>query len=186
MPLSNRTTDPREQQSWVIANIVLGRDGSTTLNGRSKGLSSARDRTRFHQIRESADALLIGGNTSRIEPYSKTPKPLFVLSRQSSLSQEVAGNESAHLLNMNLSDAVIHIRAIGLSKILVEAGATLILAALHHRELDGIYLTRTPFTSGQNILDLSVLEEIFAQQEFVELERSEEEGEIFSFLARAK
>ena len=87
---------------------------------------------------------------------------------------------------MNLSDAVIHIRAIGLSKILVEAGATLILAALHHRELDGIYLTRTPFTSGQNILDLSVLEEIFAQQEFVELEWSEEEGEIFSFLARAK
>ena len=169
-----------------MANVVLGADGSTTLGGRSQGLSSTRDRARFHQIRASADALIVGGNTSRNEPYSKTPKPLFVISRQSALAEKVAGNDHAHLLNMNLHHALIHIRALGFNKILLEAGTTLILSALHTQELDGIYLTRTPLSTGENILDMKVLEGFFAEQEFVELERYEEEAETFSFYARAQ
>lgn len=176
--------DPRERDRWVFANIVIGQDGSTTMGGRSKGLSSDHDRRLFHAIRESADALLIGGKSARIEPYAKTPKPLFVLSRQPALPENVARNEMAQLLHLDLSAALGHIRSLGFPKILIEAGATLLLTALRLQELDGLYLTRTQFAPNENLLDPGVMDTLLAQQGFIELEREESSGEIFSFYAR--
>ncbi len=178
--------DPRARDHWVFANVVIGRDGSTTINGRSKGLSSVHDRALFHRIRESADALLIGGSSARIEPYAKTPKPLFILSRQPALPEKIAMNDSAQLLHLDLPAAISHLRIMGFSKILMEAGATLLLTALRYQELDGLYITRTPFSPNENLLDLEVLETLLTEQRFIELEREEKAGEIFSFFARQK
>jgi hypothetical protein len=63
----------------VAANLVIGADGSTTRGGSSRGLSFEADRQRFHQLRGEFDVILVGGNTARSEPYSKTPIPLIVL-----------------------------------------------------------------------------------------------------------
>ena len=43
----------------VRANLVVGSDGATTLNGRSAGLSSANDRNRFHAMRAEFDVIVI-------------------------------------------------------------------------------------------------------------------------------
>ena len=71
----------------IIANLILGRDGGTSIRGRSAPLSSSSDRKRFHELRAMSDAIVIGGETARCEPYGKTPVPLIVVTR----SQEVPG-----------------------------------------------------------------------------------------------
>ena len=63
----------------TTANLIVGKDGSTTANNSSIGLSTDEDRARFKQLRSKADLILIGGNTARREPYKKTPVPLFIL-----------------------------------------------------------------------------------------------------------
>ena len=73
----------------VLANLVLGSDGSTTLDGSSKALSSASDRKRFHELRTLASAILIGGNTARTEPYASTPVPLVVVTRSGEIPESV-------------------------------------------------------------------------------------------------
>lgn len=174
------------QDSWVIANMVVGQDGSTTLAGKSKGLSSGQDRERFHRIRRTADAILIGGNTFRLEPYGKSPKPLFVLSRNPDLLQLTKKNMTATVLKMNLSSAITHLRKIGFSKILVEAGPTLFEEALRNGVLNGIYLTRTGLAPNENKIDLAQLGALLSQQNFVEMEHEEGNNETFTFLIKKK
>jgi len=184
MPPHQIDQDPRQRESWVIANLVLGADGSTTLDGTSRRLSSTQDRERFHRIRKTCDALLIGGRTFRREPYGKTPKPLFVLSRTNEIAEQVHKNEQATLLHMNLDSAISHIRSLGFSKILLEAGAALVEGALLKHEIDGIYLTQTQARPNENKISLFELDELLAKHDFVELEREEFPDELFSFFAR--
>jgi riboflavin biosynthesis pyrimidine reductase len=63
----------------IIATLVVGSDGSTSKDGSSRGVSSSADRSRFLERRRSVDAILIGGNTARNEPYRKTPVPVVVV-----------------------------------------------------------------------------------------------------------
>jgi len=63
----------------ATANLIVGKDGSTTVAGSSTPLSTDEDRRRFHQLRTDADLILIGGNTARREPYKRTPIPLYIL-----------------------------------------------------------------------------------------------------------
>ncbi|NDI26033.1 MAG: pyrimidine reductase, partial [Actinobacteria bacterium] len=63
----------------TTANLIVGKDGSTTLAGSSIGLSTDEDRRRFHELRSKNDLILIGGNTARREPYKRTPIPLYIL-----------------------------------------------------------------------------------------------------------
>lgn len=186
MPLVEDARDPRTHEAWVMANIVIGADGSTTTNGRSAGLSSAMDRSRFHEIRRSAQAILIGGNTARTEPYSTSPKPLFVMSRQVSLPGKLALNDSAHLVNTGLFEAIAQIRSLGFSKILIEAGPTILLEALNLKLLDGVYVTQTKITPNENLLDVARFNVLLKEQDFVESEQEEFAEEYFSFYARLR
>ena len=138
--------------SFVMANLIVGKDGSTTLSGRSKWLSSPEDRRRFHELRKSADCILIGGNTARTEPYSKTPVDLYVLSHNE-LPENVRLNPRAKILNCNLSDALASLKG----KVLIEAGASLVSEGLANNLIDEFYLTSVDMASGENCIDIAEL-----------------------------
>ncbi len=143
--------------SWVRANLVVGADGSTAINGRSKGLSSSHDRTRFHAIRAEATAIVIGGATARSEPYGSTPVSLFVVTHESTLPGSAATNEQATLLNLSPAQAIPKIKANGFGRILVEGGARLLTALTHAHLVDGIYLTRTSAAPNEAVIDFHEL-----------------------------
>jgi riboflavin biosynthesis pyrimidine reductase len=84
----------------ITANLVIGADGATVLEGSSKALSSQADRSRFHALRERASTILIGGNTARNEPYAKTPVPLVIVSASNQIPKEVRNNPLADIWNI--------------------------------------------------------------------------------------
>jgi len=65
----------------IVASLVVGRDGSTSKDKSSNGVSSDADRKAFLARRRKVDCILIGGNTARHEPYKQSPVPLVIVSR---------------------------------------------------------------------------------------------------------
>lgn len=140
---------PERVTKRVLANLIVGGDGSTTLLGRSAGLSSPKDRKRFHSLREGADSILIGGNTARNEPYSATPCPLFVLTH-GRLPEKIAVNEKARILNMSLARALETLDGV----VLIEAGPNLIREGLSQNLINEFHLTITKKSSGENQINI--------------------------------
>ena len=141
----------------ILANLVLGSDGSTTLDGSSKSLSSAEDRKRFHELRAQASAILIGGNTARSEPYAKTPVPLVVISRSGDLPESVRSNPKVHIWQLDPISAVHKAADQFGGNILVEAGMSLIQELLIANKIDELYLTLSQKSGGENVYDLGAL-----------------------------
>ena len=141
----------------ILANLVLGSDGSTTLDGSSKSLSSAEDRKRFHELRAQASAILIGGNTARNEPYAETPVPLVVISRSGDLPESVRSNPKVHIWQLDPISAVHKAADQFGGNILVEAGMSLIQELLIANKIDELYLTLSQKSGGENVYDLSAL-----------------------------
>ena len=141
----------------ILANLVLGSDGSTTLDGSSKSLSSAEDRKRFHELRAQASAILIGGNTARNEPYADTPVPLAVISRSGNLPESVRNNTKVHIWQLDPISAVHKAAEQFSGDILVEAGMSLIQELLIANKIDELYLTLSQKSGGENVYDLSAL-----------------------------
>lgn len=156
----------------VFASLVVGADGSTTKGGNSRGITSGVDRTAFLARRRSADFLLIGGETARNEPYHRTPVPVVVVSH--SMINALADNRMAYWWNLSPSAALVKgIKKFG-EKVLVESGPSLIDDLLMNKTLDGIYLSITDVTGGENRIDTAAL-----LANFVELNRQEIEGTQF-------
>lgn len=143
----------------IVANLVVGSDGSTSKNGGSLGLSSAADRARFHEIRSNSDAILIGGNTARREPYKKTPIPLFIVTH--SLVKLQPKNHLARQLNMDPISAISEIEgffAEGMrAQLLVEAGPKLLQILIDSKKVDKLYLTINHAMTGENKIDVNNL-----------------------------
>jgi riboflavin biosynthesis pyrimidine reductase len=137
---------------FVLANLLIGRDGSTTLAGRSKGLSSPEDRRRFHELRKSADFILVGGNTARNEPYSVTPAPLIVITH-GELPQELKSNPLARAVNAPLSEVLNALEG----NIVIEAGPALLVAAIKDALVDELHLTITNLTPNENKISIEEL-----------------------------
>lgn len=142
----------------VLANLVVGADGSTTRGGRSAGLSSPHDRQRFHSLRARAECILIGGNTARSEPYFSTPLPLYVMTR-GELPDEVESNSLATVLHMNVIEAISYLQKQSeTGPILLESGPAPLMIALHRRLVDELFITITRDVSGdltgENRIDL--------------------------------
>jgi len=142
---------------WVRANLVLGAGGQSTFDGSSKALSSRFDRARFHAIRADAQAILIGGNTARVEPYGKTPVRLIVLSKSGDLPSAVVANPVAEIWALSPADAIAKLRYEGVERILVEAGPSIVTELSSQNLLDGIYLTQTNFNKGENVIDIEAI-----------------------------
>ena len=156
----------------VFASLVVGTDGSTAKGGNSRGITSGVDRTAFLARRRSADFLLIGGETARLEPYHRTPVPVVISSR--SMINSLADNRLAHWWNLSPTDAL----AKGMKKfgenVLVESGSSIIDELLLNKVIDGIYLSITSITGGENPIDIAAL-----LGNFVEIDRQEVDGTQF-------
>ena len=135
----------------IVATLVVGRDGSTSKESRSAGVSSAADRQVFLQRRREVDCIIIGGNTARHEPYNRTPVPLIVISR--SLVNPVQGNHLALLWNCSPAQAVEKAKKLYGDNILIEGGITMINELLENNILDQIELSVTPATDGDGKID---------------------------------
>lgn len=141
----------------VYATLVIGSDGSTSKNGSSREIASGADRTEFLARRRCVDFILIGGQTARCEPYRRTPVPVVVASR--SMINSLADNRNAYWWNCSPLEALERgIKKFG-EKVLVEAGASVIYELITARALDGIYLSITSHSGGderinyQNLID---------------------------------
>ena len=156
----------------VFASLVVGADGSTTKDGNSRGIASGIDRSTFLARRRSADFLFIGGQTARTEPYHRTPVPVVVASR--SMINALADNRLAHWWNLSPTAALAKgVKKFG-GNVLVESGPSFIDDLLINKALDGIFLSITEVTGGENPIDISSFLE-----KFVEVNRQEIEGTEF-------
>jgi riboflavin biosynthesis pyrimidine reductase len=163
----------------VLANLVLGSDGSTSLDGSSKSLSSAEDRKRFHELRAQASVILIGGNTARSEPYAQTPVPLVVITRSGEIPDSVRANPKTHVWELDPISAVEKAREEFGGSLLVEGGIRLVQELLLANQIDELYLTLSKVSGGENVYDLSALTREFT------VESSEKiDGETFLKLIR--
>jgi riboflavin biosynthesis pyrimidine reductase len=163
----------------VLANLVLGSDGSTSLDGSSKSLSSAEDRRRFHEVRAQASVILIGGNTARTEPYAQTPVPLVVITRSGEIPESVRANPKTHVWELDPISAVEKaLKEFG-GTVLVEGGIRLVQGLLLANQIDELYLTLSKISGGENVYDLSAL-----TREFTVESTEKIDGETFLKLIR--
>jgi riboflavin biosynthesis pyrimidine reductase len=132
----------------IIATIVVGADGSSSIGGSSTEVTSAADRASFLQRRRLVDCIIIGGNTARNEPYSKTPVPLVIVSRQ-----EHPNLPAAHVWNLDPKDAMDRARKEFGENILIEGGASFISYMLEKNLIDALELSVTSATGGADIFN---------------------------------
>jgi riboflavin biosynthesis pyrimidine reductase len=148
----------------VTANLIVGQDGSTTLNGSSTGLSTAPDRLRFHQLRVHQDLIIIGGNTARREPYKRTPIPLYILTHAKIRLQPK--NQLAKQFQLTPAQLLAEISNNFQCQqpqinVLVEAGPNLLIQMIDQSLIDYLYLTVNLDKQGENRISISDLVENF-------------------------
>ncbi len=150
----------------ATANLIVGKDGSTTVAGSSTPLSTDEDRRRFHQLRTDSDLILIGGNTARREPYKRTPIPLYILThtkvrlapnnqlaKQFTMTPTQMINEISN--NFPPQDSKAGIR------LLVEAGPKLLQQMIDESLIDQIYLSINLEKTGDNQISIEALTSTF-------------------------
>ena len=148
----------------VTANLIVGQDGSTTLNGSSTALSTAADRLRFHQLRDPQHLIIIGGNTARREPYKRTPIPLYILTHAKIRLQPK--NQLAKQFQLTPAQLLAEISNNFQSEqaqinVLVEAGPNLLMQMINQSLIDYLYLTVNLDKQGENRISISDLVENF-------------------------
>lgn len=144
----------------TVASLVVGRDGSTSKDKSSNGVSSDADRKAFLTRRRKVDCILVGGNTARHEPYKQTPVPLVIISR--SHINPVAGNDLSHLWNMSPAQALAKAKEKFGERILIEAGISIIVELIDQGLIDQLDLSVTPITGGDEPIDWQELLNRFA------------------------
>jgi len=145
----------------VIASLVVGSDGSTSKDGRSAGVSSAADRRAFLARRRSADALLIGGNTARNEPYQKTPVPVVIVSK--SMLNPLSNNRLAHWWNCDPIEALERAQRLFGNTVVIESGISIIEELIAAKKVDQLELSVTAVTGGEDQVDFKKLLAKFAK-----------------------
>jgi riboflavin biosynthesis pyrimidine reductase len=159
----------------------VGQDGSTTLNGSSKALSSGADRELFHSLRQGASAILIGGNTARTEPYELTPVPLVIVSASNQIPTKIRKNPLVNIWDLSPLEAVMRIQDQFGEEILIEGGPELVFELLDGDVIDEIYLTQSLAKGGENQISIKNL-----TNGFNEVSRKELDGESFIHLKRER
>jgi riboflavin biosynthesis pyrimidine reductase len=149
----------------VIATLVVGSDGSTAKDGSSRGVTSTLDRARFLERRRHVDAILIGGNTARNEPYRKTPVPVVVIS--TSMINALADNRQAYWWNASASEALERARRLFGPTILIEAGPSIINELIASGEVDRLELSVTQISGGEDRIDIQGMLSHFTDVESV-------------------
>ncbi len=156
----------------VIASLVVGADGSSTLGGTSNSITTPIDRARFLARRRLCDAILIGGNTARNERYQRTPVRLVVLShtRPAILDQ----NSKALWWVLPPAEAVARAQREFGDTLSIEGGVAFISELLEANLLTQLELSITPQIGGENRVDVLGL-----LSHFEKIATHEEQGTIF-------
>lgn len=134
-------------QPWTRANMVSSLDGAATCSdGLSGSINNAADVEVFHQLRDGADAIIVGAGTARAEGYQGAGKPLIVIGR--SLPETLAGAEGVRLHPGGDAEAlralIADLHAEGLTRLLTEGGPSLLGDLLRAGLVDELCLTFTP------------------------------------------
>ena len=153
----------------ILANLLVAANGATTQGGRSAPLSPPDDRRRFHAIRSQAKAIVIGGNTFRNEPYSRTPIPLYVATSHPPLDppldpplQESGSTPLRCFLIKAPTEVVDRALTEQGAPILVEGGVRFLTTLIEKKVIDTFYLTRVPKRGDGNFFDDSLLKERYS------------------------
>jgi len=144
----------------VTANLIVGKDGSTSISGSSTPLSTQEDRERFQALRLKNDLILIGGNTARREPYKKTPIPLYILTHTKVRLQPK--NQLAKQFSLSIKEMISEIGnkfegGKEVINLLVEAGPSLLTQMISDSLIDQFYLTINLELTGDNLISISDL-----------------------------
>lgn len=148
----------------VTANLIVGKDGSTSISGSSTPLSTQEDRERFQTLRLKNDLILIGGNTARREPYKRTPIPLYILTHTKVRLQPK--NQLAKQFSLSAKELISEIGSKFESgkeviNLLVEAGPSLLTQMISDSLIDQFYLTINLELTGDNQISISDLTRSF-------------------------
>jgi riboflavin biosynthesis pyrimidine reductase len=148
----------------VTANLIVGKDGSTSISGSSTPLSTQEDRERFQALRLKNDLILIGGNTARREPYKKTPIPLYILTHTKVRLQPK--NQLAKQFSLSIKEMISEIGSKfeggkEVINLLVEAGPSLLTQMISDSLIDQFYLTINLELTGDNQISISDLTRSF-------------------------
>ena len=148
----------------VTANLIVGKDGSTSISGSSTPLSTQEDRERFQALRLKNDLILIGGNTARREPYKRTPIPLYILTHTKVRLQPK--NQLAKQFSLSAKELISEIGSKFESgkeviNLLVEAGPGLLTQMISDSLIDQFYLTINLELTGDNQISISDLTRSF-------------------------
>ena len=146
----------------LIANLIIGADGSTSIDGNSKKLSSPADRNRFHNLRSQVKAIVIGGETARNEPYKYTPLPLYVISRKEKIS-EIDGNNLASLINVEPKVFINKLKSEIEGDILFEGGPNLLSEIIDL--VDHLYITISNKTGDGQAISFDGLTRNFVMED---------------------
>ena len=148
----------------VTANLIVGKDGSTSISGSSTPISTQEDRERFQALRLKNDLILIGGNTARREPYKRTPIPLYILTHTKVRLQPK--NQLAKQFSLSAKELISEIGSKFESgkeviNLLVEAGPSLLTQMISDSLIDLFYLTVNLELTGDNQISISDLTRSF-------------------------
>ena len=148
----------------VTANLIVGKDGSTSISGSSTPLSTQEDRERFQALRLKNDLILIGGNTARREPYKRTPIPLYILTHTKVRLQPK--NQLAKQFSLSAKEMIAEIctkfeNGKEVINLLVEAGPSLLTQMISDSLIDLFYLTVNLEITGDNQISISDLTRSF-------------------------
>jgi riboflavin biosynthesis pyrimidine reductase len=157
----------------VIANMVIGSNGATSLHQDSAPLSPPADRERFHAIRELAAALVVGGNTYRCEHYSQAPLPVYVATRDAELlTHNQTSSERSFFIQAKPEQVVARALESESGIVLVEGGISFIKPLLASSIIDRFFLTRSPIVGDGDFFDFQILIQNY------QVDRSEDVGDV--------
>ncbi|MFM8384582.1 MAG: hypothetical protein ACKN96_06345 [Actinomycetota bacterium] len=140
----------------LLANLVVARNGATSLRGSSRPLSTPEDRKRFHALRKGASAIAIGGSTFRTEPYENLKIPLFVATKHS--SSEIGGNPAAvRFYDLSPLELIQIARKEIAGTILIEGGVNFLRDLIAAQKIDQIYISRVGLDGDDYHLDEQAL-----------------------------
>ena len=140
----------------LIATLVVGSNGATSLHGKSSPLSTPSDRARFLARHRSAAAFIIGKQSAFIESYDASQVPIFVFSRSNeplSLPNPLMKQLSVKGSELGEISRNIDQRIAG--DIVVEAGASLLAAMIAAGVIDVLEISISPIAGDGHFIDLA-------------------------------
>jgi riboflavin biosynthesis pyrimidine reductase len=91
---------------WLRVNMVETLDGAATGDsGRSGSINNAVDKVVYDQLRELADAIVVGAGTARIEGYAPVDRPTILVSRRADVPERLRGGPPGSVLMVTCAEA---------------------------------------------------------------------------------